>query len=38
VDRGRDVLNQQKDQIRSAYEAGKQAYQTTVTEGGPKNS
>jgi gas vesicle protein len=26
VDRGREVLNQQKDQFRSAYEAGRQAY------------
>jgi gas vesicle protein len=38
VDRGRDVLSQQKDQIRSAFEAGKQAYhEATVAEGGPKN-
>jgi gas vesicle protein len=27
VDRGRDVVNQQKDQFRAAYEAGRQAYQ-----------
>ena len=27
ADRGRDVLNQQKEQFRSAYEAGRQAYQ-----------
>jgi gas vesicle protein len=27
ADRGRDILNQQKEQFRSAYEAGKQAYQ-----------
>ena len=33
VDRGRDVLNQQKEQFRSAYEAGRQAYQETTTEG-----
>jgi gas vesicle protein len=26
ADRGRDVLNQQKEQFRSAYEAGRQAY------------
>lgn len=34
ADRGREVLNQQKEQFRSAYEAGKQAYQdATRTEG-----
>src|SRR5580700_6347445 len=27
VDRGRDVVNQQKEQFRAAYEAGRQAYQ-----------
>jgi len=32
VDRGRDVLNQQKDQFRSAYEAGRQAYQETTKD------
>jgi gas vesicle protein len=38
VDRGRDVVNQQKDQFRAAYEAGRQAYQEATTEaGGPKN-
>ena len=26
ADKGRDYLNQQRDQIRSAYEAGRQAY------------
>ncbi len=31
VDRGRDYLNQQKEQFRSAYEAGRQAYQETTT-------
>lgn len=37
VDRGKDVLNKQKEQFRSAYEAGRQAYQETTTEGeGPK--
>jgi gas vesicle protein len=30
VDRGRDVLNQQKEQFRSAYEAGRQAYRDTT--------
>ena len=38
VDRGREVLNQQKDQFRAAYEAGRQAYQEVTTEGStPKN-
>jgi gas vesicle protein len=32
VDRGRDVVNQQKDQFRAAYEAGRQAYQEATTE------
>jgi gas vesicle protein len=27
ADRGREVLNQQKEQFRNAYEAGRQAYQ-----------
>jgi len=35
VDRGREVMNQQKEQFRSAYEAGRQAYhETTTAEGG----
>jgi gas vesicle protein len=39
IDRGRDVLNQQKDQVRAAYEAGRQADQETTTPetGAPKN-
>ncbi|MGH9529304.1 MAG: YtxH domain-containing protein [Terriglobales bacterium] len=40
MDRGKDVLNQQKDQIRSAVEAGKQAYRETTSaaaDGGTKN-
>lgn len=41
ADRGRDVLKQQKEQFRSAYEAGRQAYhETTGSEssaGGAKN-
>jgi gas vesicle protein len=38
VDRGRDVVNQQKEQFRAAYEAGRQAYHETTTEAGaPKN-
>jgi gas vesicle protein len=36
VDRGREVVNQQKDQFRAAYEAGRQAYQEATT-GAPKN-
>ena len=35
ADRGREALNQQKEQFRSAYEAGKQAYhETTAAEAG----
>jgi len=34
VDRGRDVLNQQKDQFRAAYDAGRQAYHEATTEPG----
>ncbi len=34
VDRGRDLVNQQKDQFRAAYEAGRQAYQEATTESG----
>ena len=32
VDKGREVVNQQKDQFRAAYEAGRQAYQDATTE------
>ncbi|MFZ0289880.1 MAG: YtxH domain-containing protein [Candidatus Sulfotelmatobacter sp.] len=35
VDKGRDVVNQQKDQFRAAYEAGRQAYQEATTETAP---
>src|SRR6266496_639592 len=31
IDRGRDVLNQQKEQFRNAYDAGRQAYKETTT-------
>jgi len=35
VDRGREVAKQQKDQFKSAYEAGRQAYhEATATDGG----
>jgi len=40
VNRGRDVVNQQKEQFKSAYEAGRQAYQEATSgspEGGSKN-
>jgi gas vesicle protein len=38
VDRGRDVVNQQKEQFRAAYEAGRQAYhEATAESGAPKN-
>jgi gas vesicle protein len=38
VDKGRDVVSQQKDQFRAAYEAGRQAYQEATTEpAAPKN-
>jgi gas vesicle protein len=33
VERGRDVVNQQRDQIRQAFEAGRQAYREATTEG-----
>src|ERR1700692_5078590 len=36
VDRGRGVLNQQKDQFRSAYEAGRGAYKERKSAGGGK--
>ena len=36
MDRGRDVISQQKDQFRAAYEAGRQAYhETTATSPEP---
>jgi gas vesicle protein len=39
VDRGRDAINQQKEHLRNAYEAGKQAYNETTATGSepPKN-
>ena len=33
VDRGRDVLTQQKDQFRAAYDAGRQAYHEATADG-----
>jgi len=32
AEKGRDYLNQQRDQVRSAYEAGRQAYREATTE------
>ncbi|MGC2227738.1 MAG: YtxH domain-containing protein [Candidatus Sulfotelmatobacter sp.] len=32
VDRSRDVVNQQKEQFRAAYEAGRQAYHEATSE------
>jgi gas vesicle protein len=32
VDKGRDVVNQQKEQFRAAYEAGRQAYNEATNE------
>ncbi|HKN33648.1 MAG TPA: YtxH domain-containing protein [Terriglobales bacterium] len=31
VDRGREALNQQREQFKSAYDAGRQAYRETTT-------
>jgi gas vesicle protein len=38
TERGKDVINQQKEQFRSAFEAGKQAYRDTTTEPGTTKS
>lgn len=34
ADKGRDYLNSQKEQIRSAYDAGRQAYREATTDEG----
>ena len=34
ADKGRDYLNAQKEQVRSAYEAGRQAYREATTDEG----
>lgn len=34
ADKGRDYLNNQKEQIRSAYDAGRQAYRDATTDEG----
>ncbi len=36
VDKGKDVLSQQKEQFKSAYEAGRQAYREATSEGESK--
>ncbi len=38
ADRGRDVVSQQKEQFRAAYEAGRQAYHEATTESGTSKS
>jgi gas vesicle protein len=38
ADRGREVMSQQKEQFRSAYEAGRQAYQEVTTQGNSPKS
>lgn len=38
ADRGRDVVNQQKDQFRAAYEAGRQAYHEATSDTGTDKS
>jgi gas vesicle protein len=37
VDKGREYLNQQRDQVRSAYEAGRQAYREATSEPAGEN-
>jgi gas vesicle protein len=37
TERGREVLNQQRDQFRAAYEAGRQAYHEKTAEAGSQN-
>jgi gas vesicle protein len=34
VDKGREAVNQQKEQIKTAYEAGRNAYQEVTTKDG----
>jgi gas vesicle protein len=38
VERGKDVVSSQKDQFRSAFEAGRQAYREATTEPEPTKS
>ncbi len=37
VDKGKEVVEQQKDQFRSAYEAGRQAYKDATTQEAAKS-
>ena len=37
VEKGRDVVNRQKDNLNEAIEAGKQAYRDKVEQGAPGN-
>ena len=37
VERGKDVVGQQREQFRSAYEAGRQAYKEATSEGPSKS-
>jgi len=36
VDRGREVMNQQKEQFKTAYDAGRQAYRDVTSQGEPE--
>jgi gas vesicle protein len=36
VGRGREVVNQQKEQFKSAYDAGRQAYRDVTSQGEPE--
>ncbi|HET9408126.1 MAG TPA: YtxH domain-containing protein [Candidatus Sulfotelmatobacter sp.] len=38
VDKGKEVVGQQKEQFRAAYEAGRQAYRETTAEAGAPKS
>jgi gas vesicle protein len=37
VDKGRDLISQQREQFKSAYEAGRQAYREATAEGEGKD-
>jgi len=37
MDRGREVVGQQKEQFRAAYEAGRQAYREKTADAGSQN-
>jgi gas vesicle protein len=38
VDRGKEMIDQQKEQFRSAYEAGRQAFKDATTQESPKST